>query len=175
MSPSTHETDGNRFVVLLHQPGVASTRGAKSHYDWMFESEGQLLTWATAPMEPGIESIQVNDSIVTCCEPLPPHRLAYLDYEGEVSGGRGSVTRLLAGRYAMKRFGDDIFEAELSWPQSMPSGITAEEMSSDGISGTPAVQVRTAQLSIYRRFLSDDDGRLAESRESWLLRLSLCR
>jgi hypothetical protein len=170
MLPSAHQGDANRFVVLLHQPGIASKRGAKTHYDWMFESEGQLLTWTTAPMKPGIESTQINDPIVTACEPLPPHRLAYLEYEGEVSGGRGSVTRLLAGRYTLNEFVDDLFDAELRWTQSLHSEIAA--------SGTPetlAAQVRTARVRIYRRFFPDADGRLAESRESWLLRFSLCR
>jgi hypothetical protein len=32
-------------------------------------------------------------------EELPDHRLAYLDYEGPVSGGRGHVTRWDRGEY----------------------------------------------------------------------------
>ncbi len=170
MSTSEHHAIANRFVVLLHQPGIASKRDAKPHYDWMFEADDQLLTWATAPMDPGIESIQINDPIVISCEPLPPHRLAYLEYEGEVSGGRGWVTRLLTGRYTLNQFGDDLFDAELRWTQSMQSGIGASVPSE-----TPSTQVRTAQLRIYRKFFPDADGRLAESRESWLLRFSLCR
>lgn len=32
-------------------------------------------------------------------EPLPDHRRIYLDYEGEVSGNRGSVKRIARGQY----------------------------------------------------------------------------
>ena len=170
MANSPHHADAKRFVVLFHQPGIASKRTAKPHYDWMFEFGGQLLTWATAPTELGIESMQVGDPIEADCEPLPPHRLDYLDYEGEVSGGRGSVTRRLAGHYVLKQFGNDLFHAELTWTQQVRTGVEASRAS-----GTLASRVWVAQLSIYRRFFPDDDGRLAESRESWLLRFSLGR
>ena len=37
----------------------------------------------------------------------PDHRLAYLDYEGPVSGGRGSVTRWDQGTYELEHHSDD--------------------------------------------------------------------
>jgi len=44
-----------------------------------------LKTWALPqPPEVGVEM---------ACDPLPDHRLAYLDYEGPIAGERGSVTR----------------------------------------------------------------------------------
>ena len=44
-----------------------------------------LKTWACRePPQAGVE---------IPCEALADHRLAYLDYEGPISGGRGSVTR----------------------------------------------------------------------------------
>jgi hypothetical protein len=74
-----------RFVVLEHE----SPRGR--HWDLLLEQGGVLRTWRlpdppqeTAPMP---------------CESLPDHRLLYLDYEGELSGGRGAVTRWDRGEY----------------------------------------------------------------------------
>ncbi|QDV71826.1 hypothetical protein Poly24_55660 [Rosistilla carotiformis] len=57
----------------------------------MLEHEGQLRTWA-------IEQIPHRDECVEGIE-LPPHRLAYLDFEGEISGGRGTVRRIDQGDY----------------------------------------------------------------------------
>jgi hypothetical protein len=59
--------------------------GRPTHWDFMLESGGVLRTWALA--EPPVVGRVIE------AEQLPDHRLAYLDYEGEVSGGRGSVTR----------------------------------------------------------------------------------
>jgi len=37
----------------------------------------------------------------SCAAPeLPPHRRDYLDYQGEVSGGRGHVQRVAEGQWA---------------------------------------------------------------------------
>lgn len=50
-----------------------------------------LRTWAVANEPDGAIEIEA--------EALPDHRLAYLDYEGPISGDRGSVTRWDAGQY----------------------------------------------------------------------------
>jgi hypothetical protein len=78
-----------RFVVLRHVTPPGHDR--PTHGDFMLECGGALRTWALAePPSPGR---------TIAAEELPDHRLAYLDYEGEVSGGRGSVTRWDAGTY----------------------------------------------------------------------------
>ena len=81
-----------RFAVLRHD----SPRG--THWDFLLEMGSALRTWALpqAP-EPGAELI---------CEVLPDHRLAYLDYEGPVSGQRGSVARWDRGTYEVRRQSD---------------------------------------------------------------------
>ena len=57
----------------------------------MLEMEGKLRTWRLERLPaPGV-GIRA--------EPLGDHRIAYLDYEGPVSGGRGSVTRWDAGEF----------------------------------------------------------------------------
>jgi hypothetical protein len=57
----------------------------------MLETGGVLRTWALAA-EPCMGR-EIG------AEALPDHRLAYLDYEGEVSGGRGRVFRVDQGEY----------------------------------------------------------------------------
>ena len=75
-----------RFVVLEHRwNGV--------HHDLMLEDPGTgaLRTWAIdAPIVAGAD---------LPARSLPDHRAAYLDYEGPVSGDRGTVRRLDRGTY----------------------------------------------------------------------------
>lgn len=78
-----------RFVILHHETPPGYPR--PSHYDLMLECGESLRTWAL-PCLP-----KVDAEIVA--EELAPHRLAYLDYEGAVSAGRGKVTRVAAGEY----------------------------------------------------------------------------
>jgi hypothetical protein len=67
-----------RFVILTHDHPVL-------HWDLMLE-DGEALTTFRLLEEP------VAGTVIAA-EPIAPHRKAYLDYEGPVSGGRGSVTR----------------------------------------------------------------------------------
>lgn len=78
-----------RFVILEHD----SPRGC--HWDFMLEQEESLTTWAL-PQPPDT----VTDM---AAEQLPDHRQAYLDYEGPVSGNRGSVRRWDQGQYRLER------------------------------------------------------------------------
>ena len=87
----------SRFVVLQHDPAAGSPEPV--HWDLMLEQEGVLLTWAlTLPPDAG--------GVVTARK-LPDHRLEYLDYEGEISGGRGSVTRWDRGTCALEEVHDE--------------------------------------------------------------------
>ena len=79
-----------RFVILRHE--VPPGRNRPSHWDLMLEAEGVLQTWALAS-EPGYD-------VGIWGQALPDHRLAYLDYEGPVSGDRGTVARWDAGSFA---------------------------------------------------------------------------
>ena len=71
----------------------------------MFEQGGVLRTWSLSrpPLPP----------ICMEAELLADHRLAYLEYEGEVSGGRGRVVRWDWGIYVLLGDGEDVFEAEV--------------------------------------------------------------
>lgn len=86
-----------RFVVLRHECAAHSAR--PSHWDLMLEHSGKLLTWALSEA-PGASGEMIAES-------LPDHRLAYLDYEGPVSGDRGEVTRWDRGTLVIQRRQDD--------------------------------------------------------------------
>jgi len=81
-----------RFVVLCHEPG--SNSSAARHWDFMLEQGGQLRTWALTA-----EPVAGATSVTIPARQLADHRLAYLDYEGEISGGRGSVSRWDSGTF----------------------------------------------------------------------------
>jgi DNA polymerase Ligase (LigD) len=86
-----------RFVILTHDWPFP-------HYDLMLESGDMLRTWRLSG--PPIEGQAV------IAEPLGNHRLAYLDYEGPVSGGRGRVERWDWGSLEWRR-DDDIIEVRI--------------------------------------------------------------
>ena len=77
----------NRFVILYHQSPM------NDHWDVMLETDSALMTWSIPPQcLPGT-------SFICPATPLPAHRKHYLDYEGEVAGNRGAVSRIAAGTY----------------------------------------------------------------------------
>jgi hypothetical protein len=81
-----------RYVILRHD----SPRGI--HFDFMLEAGETLKTWALPePPRPEVEMP---------CEALGDHRLAYLDYQGPISGGRGSVTRWDSGTFTVESHGE---------------------------------------------------------------------
>lgn len=82
-----------RFVILAHD----SSRGL--HWDFMLEQETSLATWALP--QPPDAGAQLR------ADQLPDHRLAYLDYEGPISGGRGTVSRWDQGTYLIERRTDE--------------------------------------------------------------------
>lgn len=75
-----------RRYAVLHHTGIA-----RPHFDFLFEIEPNAagLTALRCPRWPP----EISDLL----EELPEHRLIYLDYEGPISGDRGSVTRVDAG------------------------------------------------------------------------------
>ncbi len=77
-----------RYVILEHD-------FPSRHWDFMLESGDVLKTWRlAAPPQPGS---------AVAAEPSFDHRRAYLDYEGPVSGGRGTVTRWDAGTFSWEQ------------------------------------------------------------------------
>ena len=74
-----------RFVILEHDHPTL-------HWDFMLEVNGVLKTWRL-PEAPR------NHGQTMEAEALGDHRLAYLDYEGPVSGERGTVRCWERGTY----------------------------------------------------------------------------
>jgi hypothetical protein len=68
-----------RFVILIHDHPVL-------HWDFLLEDGDRCRAWRLT-LDPG-ESINQIPALE-----LPDHRSLYLNYEGPVSGGRGTVTR----------------------------------------------------------------------------------
>lgn len=81
-----------RYVVLRHDMPAGAAR--PSHWDFMLECGESLRTWAL--------QLQPDSPEPQWAEALADHRLAYLEYEGTVSGGRGSVARWDAGSYDLQ-------------------------------------------------------------------------
>lgn len=73
-----------RYVILHH------TGWIEDHFDLMLETDAEspLLTWRLDHWP--------DPTTIT---PLPPHRRAYLTYEGPVSNDRGAVKRVAEGEY----------------------------------------------------------------------------
>src|SRR5580704_4874815 len=75
-----------RFVILTHDHPTL-------HWDLMLEENDGLRTWRLARSPDDKEPI--------AAEALPDHRPAYLDYEGPVSCGRGTVKQWDQGTYEL--------------------------------------------------------------------------
>ncbi len=91
-----------RYVILEHRwNGV--------HWDFMLERGETLRTWALG------SPIGSNQELPA--RPLGDHRRVYLDYEGDISGGRGTVRRVDAGRYRVIEWSADRVRVRLSGGQ----------------------------------------------------------
>ena len=84
-----------RTAILEH------TTATGVHHDWLIEDptlpnpaapDARLWTARVAPPPQDWPSLQRFDLTV-----IPPHRRAYLDYQGPVSGNRGYIRRLAHG------------------------------------------------------------------------------
>jgi hypothetical protein len=75
-----------------YKPGI--------HWDLMLEAGESLRTWE-------LDAVPTPGATVFAA-PLPAHRLDYLDYEGPISGDRGTVRRIVCGTYEIVR--DDQLE-----------------------------------------------------------------
>ncbi|MGE0479311.1 MAG: DNA polymerase ligase N-terminal domain-containing protein [Phycisphaerae bacterium] len=95
----------NRFVLLEHdtRPGRdAGGATAGVHWDLMLELApgGGLATWRLAA-----NPCDTGEPVVA--ERIGEHRVAYLDYEGDLSGGRGRVRQVDRGALEVRRVDAD--------------------------------------------------------------------
>jgi hypothetical protein len=92
-----------RFVILRHDMPSGGSRGL--HWDLMLEERQALRTWALAAAP--------RHNVEVSAEQLPHHRISYLEFEGPVSGGRGSVARWDWGEYELCEEGPASLRIEL--------------------------------------------------------------
>lgn len=85
----------SRFVILHH-----TTRDGE-HWDLMLEQGDVLQTWQLLANPLGGEAYPIS------ARRIGDHRLAYLTYEGPISGDRGNVTRIDEGEYERRLAGGD--------------------------------------------------------------------
>jgi hypothetical protein len=115
----------NRFVILLHKLGTdAESNFANEHWDVMLEVDvegcGQLDTWSIPPIKIESDNFGCKLNSFSCpAKKLPYHRLAYLDYEGDVSNNRGNVKRIDRGTYQKInenkfKLSGELFDGELT-------------------------------------------------------------
>jgi len=84
--------DTRRFAVLEHRrDGV--------HWDFLVEDGASLRSWAVDAAIVAGEDLPARG--------LPPHRRIYLDYEGPISGGRGTVRAWDRGECVVREWGED--------------------------------------------------------------------
>lgn len=103
----------NPMVLLRHD-----TPDGGFHYDWMLARPGNpgvtsLVTFRTG--ERPDEGLRVGMTL----ERISDHRPAYLHYEGPLTGGRGSVIRIAAGRCAIHTLDETQMHADLSWDDAL--------------------------------------------------------
>ncbi|MBI85274.1 MAG: hypothetical protein CMJ81_18935 [Planctomycetaceae bacterium] len=110
-----------QFVILRHEMPPESDRGL--HWDLMLEQAGVLRTWALS------EEPRIGSTIQGLL--LDDHRLAYLEFEGEVTGGRGIVTAWMKGTY--KLYGEDTtqFVIDLLTPNWTSRVVAAQREKTD--------------------------------------------
>ncbi len=94
-----------RFVVLEHDSPFL-------HWDFMLEAGAALRTWRL--LQQPILNEKVPEQIIrSFAEPMPDHRIEYLDYEGPVSRNRGSVKQWDSGMYLLLNESDHHWELRL--------------------------------------------------------------
>ena len=88
-----------RFAVLRHDH-------SSLHWDFLLEQGESCRTWRL------MKALDTLGDIPA--EAIADHRLMYLDYEGPVSGDRGTVAQWDAGTFEWLVDGDDLVEVRLT-------------------------------------------------------------
>lgn len=91
----------SRFVILHH-----TTRDGE-HWDLMLEQGDVLQTWQL------LANPLIAEGYPISARRIGDHRLAYLTYEGPISGDRGNVARIDEGEYERRPAAGDELVVEL--------------------------------------------------------------
>ena len=89
-----------RFTILEH------IHPAETHWDLLLQRPGTetLATWSISV--PPEDFLKFSGKAMR----IQDHRKIYLDYEGEISGGRGEVRRWDTGTYTLLADGEKTWE-----------------------------------------------------------------
>src|SRR5579864_8116884 len=105
-----------RYVVLRHADV------SEPHFDLMFETlpGSMLATWRSEqwPIEPNTPLTRLRD-----------HRRLYLDYEGDIAGDRGTITRVAEGTCEVE------VGPAVTWTIRLLSGTTPQVLTLRQIDG----------------------------------------
>jgi hypothetical protein len=130
-----------RFVLLYHDCPSEYVR--PSHWDLMLEAGDHLETWALAHLPADWKSLREQTVVIDpSCPPLATghtvsaehlagHRLAYLEFEGPMTRGRGNVRRIVSGTFACTSKSDDVWRVSLD-ADLFAGEITLRRASPDG-------------------------------------------
>lgn len=87
-----------RFAILIHDHPTL-------HWDFLLEQGESCRTWRLLSSPDSLGDIPAEE--------IATHRLMYLDYEGPVSGNRGTVTQWDAGTFEGLDTCDDLCHVRL--------------------------------------------------------------
>jgi len=115
-----------KYVILRHEFPEDAVRS--SHWDVMLQSGDVLKTWELLD--------QPHDKQLLLARSLPDHRLAYLDYEGPISGNRGHVSRVAGG--------------EMQWLEESDGNLIAQ-LTTGEFAGTLTITTDTTEQTEHQR------------------------
>ena len=101
-----------QFVILEHDHPVL-------HWDFMLEREGALKTWRLSDEPASGRKVRA--------EPIADHRIEYLDYEGPVSGNRGSVKRWDKATYRLEASTGGTLTVRLEGSRLIGTGVVSDD------------------------------------------------
>ncbi len=125
-----------RFALLRHECPPDYREGP--HWDLMLEREGRqeehrLATWSLlqlppAWLSPPRDASEPTTPVVGAIQAtrLPVHRAKYLDYEGPISGDRGTVRRVAGGSIRWIEAGENRCRVELLADSPFAGLVTIE-------------------------------------------------
>ena len=145
-------SDSSRFVLLRHETLAGYPRG--SHWDFMIEFAGALRTWALAETPTDGRDVEA--------EKLADHRIAYLELEGEISGGRGSVTRSDGGTYTIVRESENELLLDLRGEQLVGQALLTRQSLEQQAIATGEAQRWKFRFTSDRSAMGSPAGRGAE-------------
>ncbi|MCP3905757.1 MAG: hypothetical protein GY715_19190 [Planctomycetes bacterium] len=130
------EDETVRSTVLLNHVLPDGTE----HVDWMIaiddEHRQPLISFR---LHRRLDDLAPGESMAV--ERTPDHRPAYLTHEGPVSGGRGTVRRLRAGRVVAWRETGRTWTVEIAWDPDAERSATRQQVVVSGSDGSWILRV----------------------------------